>query len=219
MRAILVSRRRSSSGRSSSSCPTPKRSSSARSIASAFLLASARIFVPSSETCPSLTSPARSQSLSAVTVQQNPEHHSRRVRPFAARVLLGVNGFDLAEVERLDDLDQEVRQMVLRQPIGRRWREQERLGRIVRAEVVAHVFFRSLNAGAVQFALRDSRHRSRSGRRQRNAASPCQQTTAGISLARHRQRRRRATIACVQNGGPPPTSPLRLREVGDAPHR
>src|SRR6185437_14278982 len=73
----------------------------------------------------------------AVPIQEQRHHHLRIVRREAPQLALVVR-VDRGQVQLLDDIQDEQRQVVLRQPLQRRRRQQKCLPRCVRAERLAH---------------------------------------------------------------------------------
>ena len=70
-------------------------------------------------------------------VEQQRDHH-RRLTGDAAMAVRAIVGVELAQIHLLNRLEQKPRQMVLRQPLAQRRRQQERLLTITPDEVLGH---------------------------------------------------------------------------------
>ena len=84
----------------------------------------------------------------ALAVEQHLDHHLRMVGRSAPPLLLVARG-DVRQVQLLYNVGYEVRQMVLRQPLLQRRRQQQLLVRAIGAVNLAHRRLRSLDAGLI----------------------------------------------------------------------
>ena len=82
--------------------------------------------------------PPRRIDAGAVGVQKQRDHHSRRVRSLASRVLGLDRDLDRAQLYLIDDVQDEVREMIFSEPLERGRREQERLSRSPRTVLLRH---------------------------------------------------------------------------------
>ncbi len=82
--------------------------------------------------------PPRRIDAGAVGVQKQRDHHSRRVRSLASRVLGLDRDLDRAQLYLIDDVQDEVREMIFWEPLERGRREQERLSRSPRTVLLRH---------------------------------------------------------------------------------
>jgi hypothetical protein len=81
--------------------------------------------------------PPRRSFSNRVGVQQQREHH-RRIKRRAAPAVVAVAGQERSQVEFVDDLEHEPRQVIVGQPLPQAWRQQQGLLPITRHEVMGH---------------------------------------------------------------------------------
>ncbi len=92
--------------------------------------------------------PPRRIDAGAVGVQKQRDHHSRRVRSLASRVLGLDRDLDRAQLYPIDDVQDEVREMIFWEPLERGRREQERSSRSPRTVLLRHETMGSSPGGA-----------------------------------------------------------------------
>src|ERR1039458_4575041 len=81
---------------------------------------------------------ARTVEAPRVPVQEQADHHLRRVGRLPAAILLSVRGIDGAQIQRRYHIQKKAGQVALGKPIVKRWGKQKRLVDRVRNEVLAH---------------------------------------------------------------------------------
>jgi hypothetical protein len=81
---------------------------------------------------------ARTVDAPRIAVQQQTDHHLRRVGRLPAAILLLIRLVDRAQIQRRDHIQKKAGQVALGKPIVKRWGKQKRLVDRVRNEVLAH---------------------------------------------------------------------------------
>src|ERR1035438_7002256 len=81
---------------------------------------------------------ARTVDAPRIAVQEQTDHHLRRIGCLPAAILLLIRRVDRAQIQRRDHIQKKVCQVALGKPIVKRWGKQKRLVDRVRNEVLAH---------------------------------------------------------------------------------